>query len=107
MKRVIWEGCYGNLETEEFVGLAKARLDMDAEDAHQRFMEQQTKEYGRQGALISYYEFQLGMSHKEAVRCAKQQIADEKEAEEDTLTEDELEGIISGVWLKNEFYGDG
>ena len=43
MKRVIWEGCYGNLETEELVGLAKARLDMDAEDAHQRFMEQQPK----------------------------------------------------------------
>ena len=69
-------------------------------------MEEETKEFGRQGALINYYEFQLGMSHKEAVKCAKQQIADEKEEAEDSLTEDELADIISGNWLKNEFYGD-
>ena len=106
MKRVIWEGCYHNLETDELVGLAKARLDMDAEDAHAKFMEEQTKEFGRQGALISYYEFQLGMSHKEAVKCAKQQLADEKADKEDNLTEDELEDIISGNWLRTEFYGD-
>ena len=106
IQRIIWEGSSRGLETDELVGFAQARLAMEADEAHEKWMAEQSKEYGRQGALISYYEFQLGMPHKEAVACANQQLADEKEAEEDTLTEDELEDIISGDWLKNEFYGD-
>lgn len=105
LQRMRWEGIGKGMDDAALADLARARLDIHADEAHQKFMEEQTKEFGKQGALINYWEFNLGMSHKQAVQLAKQQIADEKE-EEDTLTDDELADILSGDWLKNEFYGD-
>ena len=105
LDRMRWEGIGRGMEDHQLADLARARLDAHADEAHAKFMEEQTKEFGRQGALINYWEFNLGMSHKEAVQLAKQQMADEKEQDE-TFTDDELADIISGDWLKNEFYED-
>ena len=106
LERMRWEGIGQGLDDDAAADLARVRLEIQADEAHEKFMSEQTKEFGRQGALINYYEFQIGLPHKEAVKCAKQQLADEKAEREDALTEDELQDIISGNWLKNEFYGD-
>lgn len=106
LQRMRWEGIGKGMEDHQLADLARARLEAHADEAHAKFMEEQTKEWGRQGALINYWEFNLGMSHKEAVQLAKQQIADEKAEQEDSLTDEEWDDILSGKWLQEEFYGD-
>ena len=104
MKRMAMEGGLAGM-SDAMAGMAMAELEFQAQSAFDAMTCDATGKR-RLSGLTDYYEFEMGMTHADALECAKLQIEDEEAEAEDELTDEEMEAILSGEWLRNEFYGD-
>lgn len=76
---------------------AQARLEIEAEDAFDA-MTCNAQGKRQKSSLTDYYEFEMGMTHAEALECAQFQLDDE---EQDDLSDEEMDAIMSEMGLEN------